>query len=49
MELTDARQVEALFPEIEEAAWLSEVDPLQKMTVIVVPPTGPGVSREYDL
>ena len=49
VDVTDPTQVEAVFPEIEEAAWLSEVDPLQKMTVIVVPPTGPGVSREYDL
>jgi hypothetical protein len=47
--MTDPAQVEPAFPEIEKAAWLSEVDPLWRMTVTVVPPTGPGISREYDL
>jgi hypothetical protein len=49
VEMTDPAQVETAFPEIEKAAWLSEVDPLWRMTVTVVPPTGPGISQEYDL
>ena len=49
VEVADPAQVESTVPVVEQAAWLSEVDPLLSMDVTVVPVSGDGTSREYDL
>ncbi|MBB3676319.1 hypothetical protein [Modestobacter versicolor] len=49
VEVAEAAQVETTFPEVEEAAWLCEVDPLLTMKVTVVPVSGSGTSQDYDL
>ena len=49
VEVADPAQVESTVPVVEEAAWLSEVEPLLSMKLTVVPVSGDGSSREYDL